>query len=188
LWLERRDACYHECTMWNTVANNELTGFKKTAIWLSVSIAVCTLAGICIWLLWFKSSRFFPEAIVESSSKFSLYYPTELPEGYYADKNSFSRAAGVLTFTAVNQQKEHLNFSLQARPANYDFEGFYNLVLKDTFRYVTPHGEAAIGYAQDLTVGSILTENTWIIVSSGTKNLDTDDIQSVLVNLKKQSK
>jgi hypothetical protein len=181
--------CYHGAIVWENKALYDQVSFFKKRLWAIIGIITVTATIVAVaWATYYRHKPFFPIAITETATSYTLFEPRQLPTGYTVDKESFSRAANVLTFTAVNSEKQHINFSIQSRPPNYDYNSFYSAVLKDTFKFTTSEGEAAIGKAQGLTVGSLLTASTWVIVSSSTKSVTTNDIQQVLSHLEPEQR
>ena len=122
-------------------------------------------------------------AAIRQSLKFSLPHPTKLPDGYSLDRQSFSAKNNVLTFTVSNTAKQRIAFSIQARPQTFDFTAFYSKGLSGTFNFTTPTGEAAIGTANNQTIGSLLTTDSWVLVTSN-RQIQNQELQVILKNMK----
>jgi hypothetical protein len=125
-----------------------------------------------------------PKNIVAQTT-IPILYPQKLPNGYSISQQSFNITSGnIITYFAANQTGDRIVFSLQARPANFDYATFYSKGLTDSTIFNTSLGQAAVGTTDGHLLGSLATEQTWIIVSSTSKNIHSSDIRLILENLK----
>jgi len=123
---------------------------------------------------------------VKSQISIPLLYPDKLPPGFSVVDSSFNvtNAGSVVAYYATDSQGNHLNFTVQARPANFDFNAFYTKILSNTTRFTTPLGEAAIGTGQGHLLGSLATSKSWVIITGNNKNVTADKIQTALSGLR----
>lgn len=156
---------------------------KKLYIALVLVFIVAVSAGVYYYLTRIQNNPI--PASVQSAVSLPLYYPEKLPEGFSLDRNSYSVSGGIVSFHAVNQQNQKLIFTIQPRPPTFDFSTFYQKGLSGTEQFTTPVGQAAIGKAQTKLIGNLVTETSWIIVSSDTDELDSDDLRLALNNLRR---
>jgi hypothetical protein len=120
---------------------------------------------------------------VSSQVKFPLYYPAKLPQGYNLDKSSFRGTSQVVFYQAVSSGgAQKIFFSLQPRPADFNFDDFYFKKLSDTTDITTPNGKATIGVYNQGIFGSLVTTKTWVIVTS-TDETAQSQVQEILKNM-----
>lgn len=146
-------------------------------------ITAIVLGGAAAY--WFKlrpNNPPIPESIKQSAG-FSLLYPASLPSGYHINPTSFSSANGAIIFEADNQAGGKIVFSEQRRPSTFDFPAFYKQGLGGVEPFNTPVGEAAIGKANNQTVGSITNDHAWMLVTSP-RGLPADQLKMILLNTK----
>jgi len=128
-----------------------------------------------------KSAKI-PEA-VSSQLLFTPYVPTKLPRGYKVDEASFRTQESALLFSAVNSQGEHLLFSEQSVPKNFDVSGFYSSSLSkpsrlDSLKYQGVYGELN-GQKKYLT--GITIDDTWLLIIGSFTKSDATDLANGLV-------
>jgi hypothetical protein len=157
-------------------------GRKKLVI-ISIAVAVA-LAGAGAYSV-HKSSTADPiPAAIHNQVTFSLYYPAKLPAGWRLDQHSFKVANGVL-FYLLHGPKGDLTVTVQSRPPTFDYPSFYEKGLTGTFQFATPAGQAAIGHTVSRLLGSLVGEDSWVLISPSTPNVTQEDIQTVLNGLTK---
>lgn len=135
---------------------------------------------------WYKSNMLSSPipANIRASVNFPLIYPTKLPSGYHLDNTSFSSSGGVVLYSAQNGPGNKIAFTVQQRPSGFDFNNFYKQGLTDPSTFDTSLGQAALGTANGRPLGSLLTDTSWLLVSSASKSVQSDDLRLILNNLK----
>ena len=120
-----------------------------------------------------------------AATKFDLYYPKSLPGGYSTNQSSVtSPQAGVVVFAMQSPQGGKLYMSQEARPAAFDFGGYYKN-FTDLQEDVTPKGTIAAGHINDgqTTIGSLATNGTWILANTTDPRVTPADMVSLLKSL-----
>jgi hypothetical protein len=117
-----------------------------------------------------------PTSLITSSS-FSLYYPSPLPDGYTYSENSASVESSVLFYKLHDNTKEVL-VTQQAKPLSDT--GISSAVGFD--KVDTPNGVAYIGKNNSSPVAIIQTSKTLINIS-GTPDVSSDVVNSIAKNL-----
>ncbi|MBX4188706.1 hypothetical protein KW792_01245 [Candidatus Saccharibacteria bacterium] len=155
--------------------------FLKTVI---ILIILGGLAGAAAYAYpKYHAKNPFP-ADVRSHAKFTLLYPTQLPAGYAVDKASVSTSNEILLFNAINSGQK-MTFSEQKIPKGFDFSNFYKTGLANTQQFSTVYGQAAVGKAAGHYVGSLVAGDTWLLISTDSDTLNSDDFTNTLNHLKK---
>jgi hypothetical protein len=125
---------------------------------------------------------------VKTQAKIPILYPKTLPTGYQVVQSSFNVSAGnIVAYYAEDVAGDHLNFTIQARPANFDFEKFYSQSLSNTTRFTTSLGEGVVGTANGHLLGSLATTKSWVIVTGNNDKVTADKIQTALSNIQTQN-
>jgi len=112
-----------------------------------------------------KNKQLFSSAAA-NSVQFPLYYPATLSKGLSLQPNSALFSTGVVTFNIYNKDANPLPVTEQAKPARFDFDSFYKNNFQVSQQFDTPVGRASIGKLQGINVCSLVTKNTWIIVTA----------------------
>lgn len=134
--------------------------------------------------LYEKAQSVVPASVV-AQADIPVLYPSKLPPGYKIDKSSFKVSNGnIISYYAANQTSSRLVFTVQARPANFDYDKFYSESMTDTTKITTPIGEGAVGTAGGHLLGSLATTKSWILITSNDNNIGADKIQTALSSLK----
>ena len=104
-------------------------------------------------------------ANIRQAVDFPLYQPTWLPEGFIVDSQSFDVTSQVVTFTVSNSQtRSKLIFTEQPKPAQFDFNSFYDEQLTEKRSLTSPSGQATIGLFEGSLFASVLTDRTWVLI------------------------
>jgi hypothetical protein len=148
-------------------------------------ILLClVLAGGAAYIYYQKSSEVIP-AKIKGQTNLSILYPSKLPAGYKVVKSSFNVTQGnVVAYYASDGKGNHINFTVQPRPKNFDFDKFYTQIMSDTTHFSTPVGEAVIGKANDKLLGSIATTKSWLLVTGSNSKVDAGSLQTALSGVK----
>ncbi len=159
---------------------------RKTIFTGVASIIVLIILGILLgFFIAGGSSRAarVPENIASAFSS-QIYLPKKLPGNYQLVENSFGISEDVLIFQAKDSAGSTIIFTEQAKPGNLDFDNFYSRELTDSqvlsdvpFPSVT--GKSS---ANNSTALSIVTDNTWVFVTSQS-SLSKEDLQVIAKNM-----
>jgi len=134
--------------------------------------------------LYYSKNNVVPSKI-KSQAEIPVFNPTKLPSGFKINKNSFNVTQGnIITYYAENTSKDKINFTIQARPSNFNFDKFYSETMSNSTRFSTPLGEAAVGKAGGHLLGSLATTKSWALITGSNDNIDTDKIQTALMGMK----
>jgi hypothetical protein len=125
-----------------------------------------------------------PDSITKQTS-YPIFVPKKLPHGYKVNEDSFAVGEGTLIFQARDSSGSSIAFTEQKRPANFDFEKFYQQQMKDSKRldgtaYPSVMGKLPNGEA---TLLSVVTNDTWIIASTSAP-LGQQDLTDLAKGLK----
>ena len=120
---------------------------------------------------------------IKSSANFNLYYPTQLPDGYSIKSSSIQLKDGVLTYAATRADLR-IVFTMQAVPANFNFQSFYQQYLKNTQQFHTAYGQAVMGNIQNRVLSSMTDGKTWFILSDNSPNVSGGELRLIMNSLK----
>jgi hypothetical protein len=126
----------------------------------------------------------FPDDI-RSQSKLDLLYPARLPAGYTVNKQNMSLSNGILIYDATDENNHRLVFTIQPAPANFDFNAFYKQQLTNDQQYPTDFGTAVVGKNSNRSLGSLVDDDTWLLLSTNSSDVTFNDMSLVLTHLKK---
>jgi hypothetical protein len=149
---------------------------QKTAWKIVIFSAVLVLvaAGGAIYLYANRApSQPLPAAVIKASS-FSLYYPTDIPDGYALDRQSIQQGSSLMYFT-IKSSTTSITFTEQAAPAiQPDFD---TILKKDSnYKKIDAHaGDAILGLNGGVPV-AILKTNTTLINASASRGTPSDAV------------
>jgi hypothetical protein len=106
---------------------------------------------------------------IKQEANFPLYYPTKVPTGFRFDEAAYDTETQVVSYDYSTIDGSKIFFTLQPKPANFDFNKFNNKQISGGTQIATKFGMATVGVLQKQTVSSIVTDKTWILVGSGEK-------------------
>lgn len=150
-----------------------------------VGVVVIVAGGIGAWLYFGNQPK--PVAQIPSGIsdrlRFPVYLPSRLPGGFSLVVNSYSLDQGVLIFKAQDSSGMVMAFTEQAKPDKFDFANFYSeqLTNPQTLDNV-PFASVSGKNTQQYNVLSIVTDKTWIIVSTRAP-LAQNDLQVLAQNM-----
>jgi hypothetical protein len=138
---------------------------------------------------WFGYQKYrvqnpFPEDI-RSQSKLDLLYPVKLPAGYTINNQNMDLSNGILIYDANDKSGHRLVFTIQATPANFIFDSFYKQQLTNRQQYNTDFGSATVGKNSNRVLGSLVDDDTWLLLSTNSSDVTFNDMSLVLTHLKK---
>lgn len=153
---------------------------KKSLVNLLLIVLITLLAGII-----FSKLRE-PDSPVPASfrvnTEFSMYYPKALPEGFEYDEIAQDTETGVVTYSIASGERK-LYFSLQPRPDGFDLEGFNREKITGGRTFETKIGPLTTGVLENQTVGSIVANDTWVLITAG-PGTSLDDIENAGKSMK----
>ncbi len=153
---------------------------RSFRIWFTVGLLVFFAAVGAGGYLYHKGSQPplpFSKAL-QSQATFPLFYANPLPNGFSLDKNSTATLdAGVLTFTYDYLNGVKVAVTEQAKPTNFSYD-----TLQGDGTIQTRYGKAIYRLSEAQTVGSLVTDKTWIIFNA-TSAVATSDISALLTSM-----
>jgi len=157
---------------------------KKKIVFICLSVLIITLGIVGLRKYQNKMSQNIFSNTMLSSVNFSLFRPASLPTGFIINKQSIQTNGQIVTYSASDKLGHNIVFSIQQRPATFDFDSFYSKSLTSTQRFITNNGEAAIGSAARAgKVGSLVSGDTWVLVTSNYSSLTSEAFQDILKGL-----
>lgn len=150
-----------------------------------LAVLVLTVLGGIVWWAYsrYADNNPFP-ANIQTNAQVLLFYPMTLPAGFQIDPSSMHFANGALIYDA-RKGDSRLVFTTQKTPPTFDYTAFYQQQLKDTRQFKTDLGEAAIGKLDERYLGSLVAGNSWLLLSTNSTSLSSEDMHQVIANLKK---
>lgn len=157
-----------------------LPGFRFVAV--TVGILVVIVIAVITGLVLHGRSRDPLPADIKQEAGFRLYYPEQVPAGFHFDEAKYDSSAKVVTYDYTNTDGNKIYFSLQPKPANFNFNDFNKKQLSGAHQIDTPSGTATIGILQQETVSSVVTDKSWVLISAGEK-VSLDQLEQVSKSL-----
>jgi hypothetical protein len=149
---------------------------------LLLIIAGCAAGGY-FWYSGRQPASPVPAAVV-SSVDFPILYPVKLPAGYFVDPSSYHTSDAVLVYSASGSGSNRIAFSVQSKPANFDFNSFYKQLLGGAVPFTNSIGQAAIGHQSGgRIVGSLVTDQSWLLISAPADSLSADSLRTIINNI-----
>lgn len=154
-------------------------GRKK--VWLGLG-AICLLAivGFTVYQLC-RPHNPLPPQVIESVT-YPLYYPAKLPKGYQIDEQSFKANNQVVIYSLTKTGKPAMAISIQPKPANFNFDDFHLKKLSGSKELLTRSGKAVIGVYGERTVGSLVTNKSWVLLTAPA-SVSAKDVETAMQNL-----
>jgi hypothetical protein len=132
-------------------------------------IAVC-LVGVGAFMVVTRLNRHDPlPANIKCQANFPLYYPTKVPAGFRFDEAAYDPETHVVTYDYSTVDGNKVYFSLQPKPAHFNFNDFNKKQISGGSQVSTSIGTATVGVLQKQTVSSLVTDKTWILIGAGGK-------------------
>lgn len=150
-----------------------------------VIIGVLTIAVLLLGVKLITASALRIPPDIAKQVTYPIFTPKDLPDGYTFVKESFTYSEGTLIFRAEDSAGSAIAFTEQKRPKDFDFERFYQGQMENAKTLSNVPHPSVVGKAPtgDLLL-SIVTEETWILASSGAP-LSDDALQKMAASLKK---
>jgi hypothetical protein len=147
-----------------------------------VAVVLLTMAAVFGYLVFMESGSI--PRTYRKGLDFSLYYPAQLPEGYYVDKRSFKREGAVLIFSIKRTGSKSVVVSQQALPTDQPVHKASNspTPLAGERDFKTAVGDVHIGLWGDKYVADIITDDSWIIMNM--TGYTTDEAEAIVKALR----
>ncbi len=134
--------------------------------------------------LWQSQSQVRIPRNIAEKVLFPVYTPRHLPEGYSVTNGSYHIKDDVLIFSLSKDNAQVINITEEARPQGFDFNSFYQSHLQSAKSVIGAPSPAVIGTLQDGTrVASMVTDNTWILISGPSNKVSDNDIRFLLASI-----
>lgn len=115
-------------------------------------------------------------------TEFTMYYPKTLPDDFEYDEIAQDDETRVVTYSIASGDRK-LYFSLQSKPDDFDLEAFNSEKITGGRTFETKIGPLTTGVFENQTVGSIIADSTWILITAG-PGTSLDDIENVGKSMK----
>jgi hypothetical protein len=149
---------------------------RRKIIWSIGIITAAVLVLVVIWLMALRNPQPLPSSI-RKATHYTLYYPSQLPQGYAYKKGSTRLDGGMVFYNLVNDRRT-ISVSLQAAPPQAidlkSLVGFQNLD--------TAAGKAAVGKNGDNPT-IIISTNTTLITINGSAGTPQDVVGAIAKNM-----
>lgn len=137
-------------------------------VFLGISLVVVVVA-LSIFIIT-RPKEPIPAAIVKQAG-FTLFYPSELPDTYKIDPESFDYRDARVSYSLTSPSKPKILVTIQAKPADYDTE-YFNQKLPGRSGLETPNGTAVIGQAGNSKLSSLISDGAWVLISTSSQTPD----------------
>lgn len=131
-----------------------------------IFVAVFAVTMLASGGVWFIKSGPIPYSY-RAGLHYTLYYPTQLPDGYRVDRNSFLRKGSVLIFSLVSPHSKAIAVSEEALPVGLNLSPptapYIQLQMQRSF--TTAIGPATLSLWGANDVVSIQASGTWLILN-----------------------
>lgn len=157
---------------------------KRTKLLLAVVTVFAIGIVVAVFLFNNRSPQENPiPDSVEQQVDYTLYYPAKLSSDFHFDEIAFDEETKVVTYKYSSDEKS-VFFSLQKKPEDLNYEEFRNTQMTGVREVKTPIGTAYAGTLQNQTIGSILTDTTWILMTAG-PGTTIDDLEQASKSLER---
>jgi hypothetical protein len=149
---------------------------SRRLIVVIMMVGIAVIGSLTILLVIIRggqNSISIPTPIAERAL-FPIYVPEKLPDSYVLTGTP-RVSEEVLIFQIKNNKGHTITFSEQAKPKEFDFSTFHKMTLKESKSVVGAPYPSIIGAAeQRTTLLSIVTNDTWILVTTKAPDASTD--------------
>lgn len=165
---------------WNALSRQR----QIAALTCCLVVIGAIVIGIVIWFS--KSRTIWPDktlAIAAQSASYPVYYPATLPNGFSYKAGSATYSANVFIYILSFNGTNKLFISAVPKPANVQFNDFYNRILSNKVDVLSTQGKAVIGNADGQTIGSLVTNKSWVTLNTKS-SIDSTTLKNILSSLK----
>ena len=149
-------------------------GMRSRVALGAVIIVLLGGASAAGWAYVNKNSSPFSKTIRQTAS-FPLYYPQHIP----IDKKSIqlTNSTNLLSYS-LHYQGNIMYVTVQPIPEGFDFNSFNKQIIGSS-QFLTGAGTATVGKFSGKMIGSLVTINSWVFVST-TLNARAADVSNLL--------
>ena len=153
-----------------------------------VLMLACAMIGLVLGtavVLMVPKSAKIPEQLVSAKNQanYTLYFPQPLPKGFHYKPDSAHVSSAAALYTLTFGGDKTMSVSIQPKPKGVVFDDFYDRVLKHKADVFSSEGKAAIGVADGKTIGSLVTDNVWVLINTSS-SIDGQAMTQLISNLK----
>lgn len=121
-------------------------------------------------------------ASIKNEVKFTTYYPATLPAGWSVDTTSYRVNDNVL-FYAIKGPTTSVVVTIQQPPTSFSIHDFYKAQLTNVTQFDTPSGDGAIGTTGSRLAGSMLGNDSWVLLSPTSSGITQHTLKEILTAL-----
>lgn len=155
--------------------------------WIGVGLGLALLCGGYVAYRLTNKTPWPPQELtaIKTRIDYPIYYPAELPKGFSYQEKSMKPSEIATIYSLRYEKDKKLFISNQPKPKEVIFKDFYDRLLKNKADITSNQGKAVTGSVADQSVGSLVTDKTWVIINApnGISNKDLTDIVSSLKKL-----
>ena len=155
--------------------------FLKRWRWVA-GVALALLVGCAAYLAW-RPRPPLPSSLT-AAVHFPIYYPTKLPDSLGLADSSL-KDGNVLIATYTNRNGDKLFLSEEAKPATFDFAGYFQSLTSNR-KVHTQYGDAYAGKLPEdtnMSIVNLVTDKTWVILNTQIR-LSDREIDGIITNLR----
>jgi hypothetical protein len=140
---------------------------RKTLVLGGFLVLMVVLAGLAISSQLIRHQAGVPNQLVsaQQTTKFPIYYPNPLPDGVSYVTDSVKATAESVMYN-LTSGKTVVSVSVQPKPKGVVFDDFYTRVLKNKVDVLSDQGKAVAGAADGRVIGSLVTNDVWVLVNT----------------------
>jgi hypothetical protein len=160
------------------------TRSRPLQLFLVVGIGLVVMVAIGVFFM--VRPQWPHQSLVDAqrTATFALFYPASLPSGFsYVEKSLTTADDGVVIYKLRYEDSKYVAISAQKKPAGVDFDDFYNRVLTNKADVVSTYGKAVVGQIDGKPLGSLVTDNVWVLVNCPS-GIDGTTLSQLMTSLK----
>lgn len=123
-------------------------------------------------------------AQIKDSAEFPIYLPADLPKGFRFSKESVDMTPAVITYYLEGRDSKKLIFTLQPKPTEIKTEDFGKERLLNSKEMTISIGKASIGTLKSVQTASVVTDETWILITAP-EGIKDKDLRTIIRGLEK---
>jgi hypothetical protein len=151
---------------------------------VSIVVVMVLILGSLGGVLWYKHLHANPiPAAIKSQVGFTTYYPSTLPDGWKIDSSSYSVDTDVLFYKLVGP-KTTIVVSTQARPKSLQIDALFKSQLTNVTQFDAPSGDGAVGTAGTRFIGSMLGNDSWVLLSPTSSDITQHELRLLIMALR----
>jgi hypothetical protein len=153
---------------------------------INLLIAVFILAVVMVFAGYFyiyRQRNLIPENI-RISVKGPIHYPSETPNGFTLDRNSFKSERSIVFYNLKSDDGQIVSISQQPLPSDFNFKSFAEKDLQGAI-FNTKHGQAVVGESGQMKVGALLSGTSLVVVNGTSADLTEQELRTLIRALEK---